>query len=154
MISLLKKPVIHWKRFAGSSMCGLMLLLCLNCKAGSIAPSISQGDTLIRTEIDSIAPLLPVRIYLTEHGARLALKAKADAASYLSQWKKTQEALDLKNGDLFKTMLERNIAQDQIKVDVETIKQLKHQLFWANFWKVSFATASAALTTKLIFFKP
>jgi hypothetical protein len=65
----------------------------------------------------------------------------------------TQQALDLKNGDLFKTTLERNIALDQIKMDAETIKQLKHQLFWANFWKVSFATASAALTTKVIFFK-
>ncbi|GLU54439.1 hypothetical protein Dfri01_39000 [Dyadobacter frigoris] len=121
-----------------------MLLLSQNCKAGLIASSIILTDTLIRTQIDSVAPLLPVRVYLTEHGARLALKAKADADAYLAQWKNTQDAYDIQKGDLFKTTLERNIAQDKVK-------QLEKALFWANFWKITLGTASAVLTTKLIF---
>ena len=112
--------------------------------------SIIPGDTLIRTEIDSIHKLTPVKYYLTEQGARLAAKAKIDADAYFAQLKNTQQALDYKTGDLFKTTLERNIALDKIKSDAAVIKQLKKELFWANFWKITLGTASAVLTTKLI----
>lgn len=152
MTSPRKKPATHWKTFVCSCTCVLTLLASLHCNAGSTAFTTIQKDTLARTEIDSVQKLTPVKYYLNENGARLAAKAKIDADSYFTQLKNTQQTLDLKTGDLFKITLERNIAREQIKSDSILIKQLKKELFWANFWKTTFATAGVTLTAKLIFF--
>lgn len=130
----------------------LMLLLNHSCKAGSTAFTISP-DTLNkeRTILDSVKKILPIGYYiLNEQGARLSLKAKVDAAAYFAKWTFTSDALSEKTGEVFKVTLERNIAQDQNKVDAETIKRLKRQLFWANFKTWSAISGFAIVTGKLI----
>ncbi|WP_254562123.1 hypothetical protein [Dyadobacter diqingensis] len=130
----------------------MTLLASRHCSAGSTAFTTIRKDTLVRTQIDTIQKLRPVSYYLNEEGARRAARAKIDADYYFAQLKNTQKSLDNRTGDLFKTTLERDIALDQIKSEAIVIKRLKKELFWANFWKTTFATASAALTAKLIFF--
>ena len=96
MISLQRKPATRWKITASSFTCVLMLLLSLNCRAGLTVSSIILGDTLIRTQIDSVQKLTPVKYYLTEQGARLAAKAKIDADAYFAQLKIPSRRLTIK----------------------------------------------------------
>jgi len=154
MISPSKKPAIHLKKIAKCSIPVWMLLLSLNCKAGLIAFSTIQPDTipLERISLDSVKRLVPLGYYvLNEQGARLSIKARIDADSYKAQWVITADALSLKTGENFKLTLERNIAQDQNKQDAETIKLLKRKLFWSNFKTYAVLAGTAVITAKLFF---
>lgn len=105
-----------------------------------------------RISLDSVKKLIPLGYYvLNEQGARLSVKARIDADSYKIQWITTADALSLKTGENFKLTLERNIAQDQNKVDAETIRLLKRKLFWANFKTYAVLAGTAVITAKLVF---
>jgi hypothetical protein len=153
MISPSKRPAILLKKIAKYSIPVWMLLLSLNCKAGLIACSTIQPDTIPseRISLDSVKKLVPLGYYiLNEQGALSSIKARIDRDSYKAQWVTTADALSLKTGENFKLTLERNIAQDQNKQDAETIKLLKRKLFWANFKTYGVLAGTAILTVKLI----